>query len=477
MNKVFTKSTILSVSLLTVMASAAISPALAKISQAFPGVDKTLIKLVLTLPSLFIIPFSLLSGWLALRVKQKYILLAGLFIYFLAGIGGGFARSIRELLIIRAIFGIGVGLIIPLSTGLIANFFEGRERVKMMGYSGSVSHFGGVIFLLLSGWLACLNWRFAFGVYGLAVIIILMIFFWLPEPVHKRAPAFSKSRLPGGVYLCAVLGALMMIAFYAAPTNLAMFIESEKEMYTSRTPLFKDKKEFLSHLEKGTVSDVTRQSFKDNGIFLSDKAALAVQEQGKSWKITDKNKKYIVKKEEDKLVIYTERMGRPGIAGYFLSTMTLVGVVSGIILALLIKVFRAYCPALGIGLMSIGYALLGFATSLSGVFLAMVCIGFSSGILMPILLLRVSKISPGVSITFAMAVVSIGIYLGQFLSPVVLRGVTLLSGQDTFRSQFNLLALALGIAALIGVAIAIKNSKGNNIQAGNDLKGHTPVHG
>ncbi|MBW2045360.1 MAG: MFS transporter [Deltaproteobacteria bacterium] len=462
MNNKLVKSSILSTSLLTVMASAAISPALAKISQAYPAADKTLIKLVLTLPSLLMIPFSLLSGWLVKRVRKKHLLLFGLFIYLLGGVGGGVARTIRQLLVIRGIFGIGVGLIIPLSTSLIADFFEGEERTKMMGLSGSVSHFGGVIFLLISGWLACLSWRYAFGVYSLSIIIILMIIFWLPEPVHKRPAGLTKSRLPAGVYVCALFGVFMMIAFYAAPTNLAMFIESERQMYTSSTPLFKDRQELLLHLQRGTISDVTRDSFRSNGIMLSDRASLAVQEPGLSWRITDRDKKYIVKKEVDKLVIYSERLGRPGIAGYFLSAMTLTGVVSGIILTLLIRILGPYSSTVGIGLMGLGYLLLGRAGSLPTVLIAMLCIGFSSGILMPILLLRVARITPHVSRALAMAVVSVGIYLGQFLSPVVLRGASVILGEDPFRSQFNTLALGLALATLVAVVIAIKNMKGQN---------------
>lgn len=468
MNRQLMKLSILSISLLTIMASAAISPALAKIRQAFPGTDVTLIKLVLTLPSLLIIPFSLLSGWLAQRVKKKNILLIGLLIYLLAGAGGGLAGSITQLLIVRGLFGVGVGLIIPLSTSLIADFFEREERTKMMGYSGSVSHIGGVVFLLISGWLACFSWRYAFGVYGLALVTALMIIFWLPEPVYKRAPGLTKSKLPVGVYVCALLGVLMMVAFYAAPTNLAMFIENERKMYTSTTPLFKDRQELLYHLEKGTVSEITRQSFKDNGIVLSNEASLAVKEPGKIWIITDRNRRYIVKKEVDKLVIYTERLGRPGIAGFFLSTMTLTGAVSAAILVILMRMCGPYCTAMGIGLMAIGYALLGYAPSLSVVFIAMLFIGFSSGILMPILLLRVAKITPEVSRALSMAVVSNGIYLGQFLSPVILKGVSDISKQEAFRAQFNFLALGLAIAALIGFGIAIKNLRRIKPRGGNN---------
>ena len=196
MSSLLVKISILSISLLTVMASAAISPALAKIRQAFPGTDITLIKLVLTLPSLLIIPFSLLGGWLASRMQKKTILLVGLVIYFLGGVGGGFAKSITQLLVIRGIFGIGVGLIIPLSISLIADFYEKQERAKMMGLSGSVSHFGGVVFLLLSGWLACMSWRYAFGVYGLSALIMVTVFFWLPEPPVKQAAGSAKVALP-----------------------------------------------------------------------------------------------------------------------------------------------------------------------------------------------------------------------------------------------------------------------------------------
>jgi len=451
------KSSILSISLLTVMASAAISPALAKIHQAFAGTDPTLIKLVLTLPSLLIIPFSLLAGWLAVRMKKKNVLLLGLCIYLLGGVGGGFAGSIEQLLLIRALFGIGAGLIIPLSTSLIADFFEGEERAKMMGYSGSVSHFGGVIFLLVSGWLACISWRYAFSVYTLALAIIFMVLMWLPEPQVKHAAGTTKARLPSGIYVCALLGALMMVAFYAAPTNLAMFIENERTMYTARAPMFEDKEELASYLEKGTVSERLRQSFKDNGIIVSQNASFKLEEPGKSWSITDRSKKYIVKKEKEGLVVYTEKIGRPGIAGYLLSTMTLVGVGSGIVLAMLMRLFGPYCATAGIASMALGYGLLGTASSLWGVFAGVLFIGFSSGVLMPLLLLEVSRLAPGPARAFAMAVVSVGIYLGQFMSPIVLKAAGSIYKQDVFRSQFFFLAAALVLAALAALVVAVKN--------------------
>jgi MFS family permease len=266
----------------------------------------------------------------------------------------------------------------------------------------------------------------------------------------------------------------MMVAFYAAPTNLAMFIENERKLYTSEKPLFQNREELLMYLKKGTVSETARQSFKNNGIILSDKASLSLLEQGKAWKIVDGTKKLVIRREGEKLIIFSERLGRPGIAGYFLSAMTIIGVGSGIILAALLKIFGPFCPVVGIASMAVGYLALVYTSSLSWVLVAMVCIGFSSGVLMPLLLLKTAKLAPETSRAFAMAVVSIGVYLGQFLSPVILKFAGTFFGNDVFRSQFIFLALGLGIAALIGLVSAVRTVKQGGFNG--DLAGKSVLH-
>ena len=90
------KPTVLSISLLTVLAGAAVSPALAQIQKAFPDASDLAIQMILTLPPLLIIPFSLFSGWLALRFRKRVMLFVGLAFYLLAGVGGGLANSIVD---------------------------------------------------------------------------------------------------------------------------------------------------------------------------------------------------------------------------------------------------------------------------------------------------------------------------------------------------------------------------------------------
>ena len=220
--------TLLSLSLLTVMSGAAVAPALARIAAAFPEASATMVKLVLTLPSIFIIIFSFLSGQLSIRFSKRHILLFGLLFYLLGGVGGGFATTFEYLLISRAILGIGVGLIMPLSTGLIADFYFGEERSRLMGYSTASSNLGGIIATLAAGKLAMLSWRFSFGVYLLGLLVFLLVLFFLPEPGKSEKQGEDRKKLSAAVYFWGGATFVLMLAFYAIPINLAIFLDQNR---------------------------------------------------------------------------------------------------------------------------------------------------------------------------------------------------------------------------------------------------------
>lgn len=222
------KISLLSVSLLTIMAGAAVAPGLGEIAKAFPDASQTMIKLILSLPPLFIIPFSILSGILSSCMNKKKLLIAGLIVYIIGGAGAVFADSLIPLLVFRALLGAGTGIILPLSTGLIADFYQGGERIKMLGYSFSANNLGGIIGNLCAGLLAMINWYYVFYVYLIAVPVLVLVALFIkdiPSP-EKQAETNSKTALPGPVYGWAVAAFLVMLAFYAIVTNLSLLIYS-----------------------------------------------------------------------------------------------------------------------------------------------------------------------------------------------------------------------------------------------------------
>jgi MFS family permease len=219
---------ILSLSLLTVMSGAAVAPAVADIVAYFPNSSNMLGKMVLTTPALTIIPMALITGMLSSRIARKRLVYAGIFFYIVGGTGGGLATSIPFLLSMRAVLGIGVGILMPLSTGIIADIWSGDEKARTMGLASASSNLGGIIAMLLSGLLAAMSWRASFLIYLLGIAVWLLIFFFLPEnrptPVNKRP--HSKETGVFGSYVRWGLGMFMlMTAFYAIPVNIALYIQ------------------------------------------------------------------------------------------------------------------------------------------------------------------------------------------------------------------------------------------------------------
>jgi len=231
----YLKPAILSLSLLTILMNAAIVPVLSQISQAFPQADPALIKLILSLPALTNILFSLVSGWLARFLPKRTILIAALILYILSGLGSSFALTIEMLLFGRALLGAGTGLISPLITDLIAYFFKGEERIRMIGYSNASSNFSGIFLPLLAGWLAGFNWQYAFWVYGIAILVLLCVFFFIPiTPVNQnskitRAAAFAQKP----TIMVALTNFFVVLVFYSLPANLSIFVREENIGTTS----------------------------------------------------------------------------------------------------------------------------------------------------------------------------------------------------------------------------------------------------
>ena len=213
--------TILSISLLTVMAGAAIAPALGVISAHFAGRNPLLIQLIVSLPALFIILTNLLFHWLCRLMKTRTLALTGLALYVLSGAGAFFVDNIWVLLDFRALMGVSVGMIMPLSTGLLAYYFPPEEQAGLMGLSAAMNQMGGVVAIFLAGMLAGFGWNYAFLVYLLGLIAIVLVAANLPNERLSGRGGVSLSLLKR--FHPSVVGMfLVMILFFIYPTNFAL---------------------------------------------------------------------------------------------------------------------------------------------------------------------------------------------------------------------------------------------------------------
>ncbi|MBD7984951.1 MFS transporter [Sporosarcina sp. Sa2YVA2] len=383
------KPTIIAIAMATVMAGAAISPALGLIAAQFHDSDPMLIKLVLTIPSLMIIPFSFISSFLTKKISKRSIVLIGLAIYVFGGVGAQFSNTIEVLLAFRLILGAGVGLVMPLSFTLISDHFQGKERTKMMGYNTAFSNVGGIITMLLAGYLAAFNWSVPFNVYWLGLVIFVLVFFFLPknEPLKPRVGQ-DKPKMPLSVIGIALGACGLMLAYYAVATNMALYLE-QSDLGNSKT------------------------------------------------------------------------------AGFVMAFSTVGGMITSMTLVSLQTFFKKYLMPAAVLSMGLAFGLLTITHSIPLILLGVCMVGFGQGIVFPLINVKVlGNVDPRLS-DRVISIVSSMIYVGQFLSPVVLDSIGKLVGSETIRFQYSVLSISLivSVAIMLVVIIAKKSPVKKEVEA------------
>jgi EmrB/QacA subfamily drug resistance transporter len=98
--------------------------------------------------------FLLLGGRMADLLGRRRLFMAGLVLFALASLAGGLAQTEAQLIIARAVQGLGGALLSPAALSLVTVLFEeGSERNKAMGVWGAVAGSGGAVGVLLGGML------------------------------------------------------------------------------------------------------------------------------------------------------------------------------------------------------------------------------------------------------------------------------------------------------------------------------------
>ena len=164
-----------SVSALTSLLGLAVSPILGQLTTIFPHATELDIQMLTSLPSLLIIPFVLLAGKLAEKRDFVRLLKAGLWMFATSGVLYLFSDKMWQLMVVSALLGIGSGVIIPLSTGLVSRYFTGEYRVKQFGYSSAITNVTLVVATAVTGYLAEVNWHLPFVVYLLPLVSLLLV--------------------------------------------------------------------------------------------------------------------------------------------------------------------------------------------------------------------------------------------------------------------------------------------------------------
>ena len=207
-----------SISALNALPGLAVSPILGQMSTIFPHSSEFDIQLLSSLPSLLTIPFILLSGKLTERINNIVLLQVGLIIFALSGLLYMLSSRMWQLIAVSALLGIGSGMIVPLSTGLISRHFIGRYRTRQFGLSSAITNITLVTATVLTGYLAEINWHLPFIVYFFPVVSFFLSFY-LKRDTISVAPV--KVTVSGKIEVKRLVSLML---FYGLVTYLAVIV-------------------------------------------------------------------------------------------------------------------------------------------------------------------------------------------------------------------------------------------------------------
>ena len=207
----------------------AITPTFASLAIAFPDIPYTTITWIYSMPKIVIIPFALLSGYLAGRkVGFKAIALTGMGIIATAGVIPFFLNDFWVILASRMVLAVGLGLQAPIGPALVMRFFQdGPRRSFALGLGNGVLNGVSILTGLLIGNLCAIEWHLSFlGYLGMFVLFAFTLVF-LKEPpavdVEGEASLTQRARAEGvpksAIVLCAFF-ALVDCVWMAATMNV-----------------------------------------------------------------------------------------------------------------------------------------------------------------------------------------------------------------------------------------------------------------
>ena len=191
-------------------------------------------------------------GKLSDMIGRKPILIAGLLIFVIGSSLCGLSQTMTQLILFRAIQGIGAGAIMPVTSTVIADIYPIEKRAKVMGLNGAAWGVAGIFGPLFGGFLVDhLSWHWIFYInvpIGLITILLFLSFLHEEFTYERKTVDYLGSISLTGTLLFLLYGIQiigdteefklsMLVWFVASLICFAVFIFAEKRAADPILPL------------------------------------------------------------------------------------------------------------------------------------------------------------------------------------------------------------------------------------------------
>lgn len=150
---------------------------------------------------------------------RRLLYQVGIAVFLLGTLLSGLSTSMTQLIVFRAIQGLGAGALVPLAMTIIGDIFTLRERAKMQALFSGVWGLSSVIGPVIGGFITDqISWRWVFFInLPIGVIAALIIGFALKEPPQHEKPTIDYT----GAALLMLAISLLMLALVEGGAQLS----------------------------------------------------------------------------------------------------------------------------------------------------------------------------------------------------------------------------------------------------------------
>ena len=204
-----------------------VTPVLGTLSEKYAEYGTSTVQLLQTVQYLLIIAGSFMIGWLTTKFTKKRIVMFGLFVIGVCGMIPFFTENFYVLFATRVLIGFGFGIVGPLNTAIITDFFPPEERAGYMGLHVLGMGIGAMVGNVLGGALAGFGYQTFYLVYGIALISMAAVAVLLIETPPTAMEKGRKMKMNAEVYIISFASLLHTLFINAYNTNIGIYILNE----------------------------------------------------------------------------------------------------------------------------------------------------------------------------------------------------------------------------------------------------------
>src|SRR3712207_2375794 len=158
--------------------------------------------------ALFLAALLLVGGSLGDHYGRKRVFSLGVVLFAAASVWCGLAAGPEQLIVARAVQGVGGAMLVPGSLAIISASFDEERRGRAIGTWSGFSGITAALGPVLGGYLVeNVSWRAAFLInVPLAIIVLWIVFRHVPE---SRDPDARRLDIPGAVLATVGLGGIV----------------------------------------------------------------------------------------------------------------------------------------------------------------------------------------------------------------------------------------------------------------------------